>query len=204
MPKEWAAYDGHADRGVATPSLVLDRNGKYLYIYYDDHSRVVNGRVVFGMARAQLTGELPGPGAWYKYHAGQFSEPGLGGLETSILDRVEANADVLQPHVVYSAELDRYLMVLGVLAVDEYVKGAPLSLSGIYLASSTDAVTWSAPQRLLRDYSCPTGGQSLSWESTIVWDPKSTSIGWLVYGHTPSWSTPPPYMVGRRISFAWQ
>jgi hypothetical protein len=201
-PKDWAAYLGQGDRGVATPSLALDREGKYLYIYYDDHSRVVGGRVVFGVARAEFAGAPPGPGSWYKYRDGQFSEPGLGGLETPILHMVDANADVLQPHVVYSDELECYLMVLGVLPVDEYVGGAPLSQGGMYLASSSDGIHWSTPQQLLRDYACPLTGESLSWESTILWDVDSTARGWLVYGHTPTWASPPPYLVGRRISFA--
>jgi len=203
MGKDWAAYPNQGDRGTATPSLVADRSGRYLYVYYDEHSRVNNRGVIIGLARTEPAGNDPTQWQWTKYYQGGFTQPGLAGLETPVVTLTNLGADALQAHVVFSADLDRYVMILGVSYIDEYVDGAPLTRSGMYLSFSKDGIEWAAPERLIADYAVPLDGQSLSWEGTLLWDEGSGLAGWLVYSFTPNWGTQAPFMNGRRLSFSF-
>jgi hypothetical protein len=79
-PKGWFIYEGQADTGAGLPCCTVSKDGKYLYIYYEEHSRVGGRGVQICMARAHLADGPPLPGKWYKYYNGSFSQPGLGGM----------------------------------------------------------------------------------------------------------------------------
>lgn len=194
--------------GVAAPSVVRDRTGRYLLAYYTEHSPGAGKRgVAIGMARAEVGPGDPIPGNWRKYHEGKFGEPGLGGRDTAILEiEPRDEAAYFQPHVVFSGELDRYVMVLSVAWWRETWGDADLSRSGVYVAFSEDGISWSTPEPLWIDHSLPAIGRPLAWQATIVWDEGSTTEGWLVYAFSEKWGPgsflgTPHYMAGRRIAF---
>jgi hypothetical protein len=205
-PKEFKAFDTHFFRGASLPGMVADKDGRYLYVYYVDQS-FAQGTSQVCVARADLSAAPPLPGKFTKYFEGGFTEPGIGGRETHVFSvRQLDDAHALYPHPTYSAALDRYVMVFNVNRWKEPMNGLPLAQSGIYLAYSSDLVTWSEPVKLIVDYSYPILGKSLSWEATIVWDDdKSGDKGWLLYSHSPAWGQErgqtPHYFVGRRIGF---
>jgi hypothetical protein len=206
--KAWTAHPGHNARGAGLPGLAPDPGGRYLYLYYTDQSFTAGRGTQICMARADLAQGPPLPGRWRKYWAGEFSEPGLGGRESPVLS-VDAldEAHAMYPHPAYSAYLGKYIMVFNVNRWKEPVRGLPLTLSGIYFAVSDDGIQWSAPAMLVRDYSYPILGKSLSWEATIVWDGSEGREGWLVYGHSERWGHDstrgiPHYMVGQRLKLA--
>ncbi len=207
-PKEWAINDRHADRGAAVPCLVKEKSGRYLYIYYTDHSRVDNLGIQISMARADISKEPPLPGNWFKYFQGDFTQPGLAGSDTPIVSaRQFGLADALSPDVVYSKYLDKYVMVFTIDAWKELASKDELKYTGIYLTYSEDGIHWNEPQRIITDHTLPHIGYSLSWVPTIVWDDEQGIEGWLVYSYSPSWghkwnkSGTPHFMVGSRIKF---
>ncbi len=85
--------------------------------------------------------------------------------------------------------------------------GVVMEKSSIYIAFSDNGINWSAPENLIKDFAIPLLGKSFSWMANIIWDDNSSTEGWLIYGHSPSWgheyndSGIPHYMAGRRIRF---
>jgi hypothetical protein len=200
-PKAWTAYDGQADRGAAAPGVVLDAGGRYLYLFYEDHSRV-NGRgVQIFVARADLTAGPPAPGRFSKYYDGAFSEPGIGGLDSVIISgKAYDHADAMFPHPVRSAYLGLFVMIFNVDVWREWQSGRPAARSGFYLAYSCDLVNWSTPALLFVDNTVPVNGRSLSWQGSLLWDDPAEKSGWLVYGYSQRWPES-HHMVARRLSF---
>jgi hypothetical protein len=205
-PKEWTAYPGHTARGTGLPGAVADPDGRYVYAYYTDQSMQEGRGTQICMARADLNEGPPLPGRWKKLFRGAFAEPGVGGRESPVVDVLATDgAHAMYPHVSYSRYLGAYVMALNVNAWKEPARGAPPSRSGIYVATSGDAVHWSRPVQLLSDYSYPMPRRSLSWEATVVFDDADGRDGWLVYAHSPDWPAgprvgKPHFMVGRRIA----
>lgn len=201
QPKSWAAYANQADRGAAEPGAVLTKDGRYVLLYYSEHSRAEGRSVDICVARADVTHGPPLPGTFLKYHQGSFSEPGIGGADTPVVVGPDPNvANALEGHVVYSPSVERYLMIFGVDAWQERFDGQLPALSGLYSSWSEDGVTWSRPVRLIADYGVPQTSLSLSWEGSVVWDDARGAAGHLLYGYSPSWGTPPHYLVGRRMT----
>jgi hypothetical protein len=201
QPKEWAAYPNQSDRGAAEPGAVVSRDGRYVFLYYTEHSRVDGRSVDICVARADLQAGPPLPGAFSKYRNGGFSEPGLGGHDSPIVvGPAPTIANALEGHVVYSKAADRYLMIFGVDDWDARMKGRPPELGGLYAAWSTDGVVWAEPKRLIADQGVPQEGRSLSWEGSVLWDDDTGTTGTLIYGYTPNWQSPGHYMVGRRLT----
>ncbi|HYQ43892.1 MAG TPA: hypothetical protein VER11_18050 [Polyangiaceae bacterium] len=200
QPKTWTAYPNQGDRGAAEPGAIVSKDGRYLYLYYTEHSRVQGRGVDICVARAELESGPPLPGSFKKYYDGSFSEPGLGGRDTPVVTaKGFAFANALEGHVTYSKLADQYLMVFGIDAYQQRTSGMPATESGMYAAWSTDALSWSPPQKLIADQAVPQEGKSLSWEGSILFDDETGSTGTLVYGYTPSWGGTPHYMAGRRI-----
>lgn len=199
--KTYTAYPNQGDRGLGEPGAVVSRDGRYVYLYYTEHSRL-NGRGVdICVARADVSNGPPLPGTFRKYYLGNFSEPGIGGKDSPVVTASEFDAaNALEGHVTYSAKVQKYLMVFGVDAYKERTSGMLPLVSGLYSAWSSDAVSWSRPKRLITDYAVPQQGRSLSWEASVLFDDDQGGNGVLIYGYTPSWGTVPHYMVARRMS----
>jgi hypothetical protein len=109
-------------------------------------------------------------------------------------------AYTMQPHVVYSAYLRRYVMTFAAGYYLEMALTAPLAQSGLYVAFSEDGADWSVPKQLVVDYVDFLPGKSFSWEVSIVWDDDGGQQGWLVYAHRDA-GEGSFYMVGHRIAF---
>ncbi len=206
-PKEWTFYDEQQDRGTGEPDVILDKTGKYLYLYYVEHSRQDGRGVQICMARSEISKNPPIPGTWMKYYNGSFSENGLKGLDTPVISAKNTDdAEAIFPHPAYSKTLGKYIMIYNVNFWKEYVYNTGLKNSGIYIAYSDDGINWSKPFLLVKDNCVPLPEKSLSWQANIIWDDKSDLEGWLVYGYSERWghrsnNMVPHYMVGRRISF---
>jgi len=206
-PKEWTFYKDHQDRGAGEPGAVPDKTGKYLYLYYTEHSRQEGRGVQICMARAKIDKDPPLPGTWMKYYRGGFTENGLKGLDTPVISAKNMDdAEAVFPHPVYSGKLDLYIMIFNINFWKEYVYNTGLKNSGIYIAYSGDGIKWSKPYLLVKDNCMPLPGKSISWQANIIWDEKSDAEGWLVYGYSEKWghrinNMVPHYMAGRRISF---
>jgi hypothetical protein len=210
-PKEWAADPHQGGRGVGLPGGLADVSGKYFYIYYTDLSTPQGGTGgQISVARCSLEDGPPLPGNWKKYFRGDFTEPGLGGKETPIIDLYSSgHAGARYGRPTYSVSLKKYVMVFNVNRAKEWADGLPPESSGIYLALSDDLIKWSAQVKLVSGYAQRVLGKPVKLAPTLVFDPDDKPSGWLIYAYSPKLTTPrlanlgtPTYMVGRRISFA--
>ncbi|HNX58981.1 MAG TPA: hypothetical protein PKK43_07765 [Spirochaetota bacterium] len=204
-PKSYQSYSDQPDRGIAECGIVADRNGKYLYCYYSEHSRD-NGRgVPVCVARADVSTGAPLPGKWKKYYDGAFSEDALGGNDTPVISLSSLNdSNAIAPHPVYSASLGKYVMVVCADTWKEYMYGKPAEDAGVYLCFSDDGLKWSEPTQIICDFVTPFPGKSLVWQPTLVFDKGSSTDGWLVYGRSQIWGVTNKegishYLAGRRI-----
>jgi hypothetical protein len=202
--KGWQAYPGQADSGAGEPWILRSHDGAWWYLYYTEHSRVDGRGVQICMARAPASAP-PAPGVFRKLYQGGFTEPGLGGRDTPLLNaQAFDQGESLAPQVVYSPALGLYVMVFNLDVWKEFVEKKGLRRSGVYLATSKDGVRWSRPEPLLIDWSVAQVGQSVTWHPAIVFDPGSSTEGWLLYGHTGRWGPStggtPHHLWGRRIT----
>jgi hypothetical protein len=207
-------------QGTATPGSVASADGASLYVYYDEHSGEDgqgNPRpVAICMARAELGSwppaipASPGPIAGFsKYRDGQFSTPGVGGVDSPVVRAPIDSAAAFQAHVVRSGSLNGFVMIHGVDAwAERTLTGIP-RVSGIYAAFSDDAIHWqSSGAPIVTDFANLWANESVSWEASILWESGSDTTGWLVYasGEAPPPSmpgvAPSPHMVGRRVTVA--
>ncbi len=206
-PKTWARYPGQADRGTGEPSLALDPSGNWLYTYYTEHSRANTVGVYISMARASTEIRDPADIEFFKYHNGEFSEPGLGGSDSPIIRLTTGQTtEALLPHVVFVPALERYVMTLSVNNWNDYLTDQGLTNSGAYISFSRDGITWSTPALVHRDFVVPIVRESFCWGSTIVFDDVDELTGWFLYGYSSSWAPwqwggTPHHLVGHRIRF---
>jgi hypothetical protein len=123
-----------APRGAGQPSAV--RFGDYLYLYYTDWGGDIPDAI--HVARAPLA-HADIPAAWRKYFQGAFTEPGIGGRSTPVIQRAppeDATVYAAHPSVSWNVALGRLLAVFE-------------SRDGFYAATSADGVTWDPPQRFM-------------------------------------------------------
>ena len=212
-PKSWDAYPGQADKGAGEPYCAASRDGKYLYAYYTEHSRVNNRGVQICMARCDVSTGAPLPGRWYKYYNGAFSEAGIGGLDTPVMSAdFMDNSEALEPFVDYSPYLGRYVMIFGIDHYKEWLNiTSPVpDKCGIYTAYSEDGITWGKPdQQVIKDFSVPITGMSLSWHGMVIWDDAQKREGLMIWSYSERWGhtadgNVPHYMVGQRVRFDLQ
>lgn len=210
--KNYNAYPNQADKGVAAPACIpiKSKDGNYLYVYYCDHSRV-DGRgnprgVQIFLARAEISSNPPLPGRWYKYYNGRFTQPGIEGLDSPVITAIDKNgADAINPHVVYSNYLDKYIMVYNVFDWEASQNREEVGYSGTYVAYSDDGINWYNHERIISANTIPSEGDMLSWHHAIIWDDSKEQEGLLIYAYSNSWGGwgdyVPHYMVSRRIKF---
>ena len=204
-PKEWAAYPGQSGRGNGLPGAVANPAGDFLFVYYTNLSVEKGLFQNICVARSDLRAGPPLPGNWKKYYNGDFTEPGIGGNETSILDVSSiAPASAVYPHVVYSQYLKKYVMVFGINLREEALEELPASKSGIYLSLSSDGLNWSAPVKLVAQYAVRFLGKPVTMAPSVIFDNPKGQAGWLLYAFSPkvtNGSVPgtPYYMVGQRL-----
>ena len=195
---------------MGLPGGLADASERHFYIYYTDLSTTQGGTGgQICVARCSLDDGPPLPGNWKKYFQGDFTEPGLGGRETPIIDLyASGHTGARYGRPTYSKSLGKYVMVFTVNQAKEWEDGLPPQISGIYLALSEDLIKWSDQVKLVSIYAQRVLGKQMATAPTILFDQDDKPSGWLIYGYSPKLSNPslpgvgtPLYMVGRRISF---
>jgi hypothetical protein len=205
-PKAWEAFPGQADRGAGAPFCAASHDGRYLYAYYEEHSRVDGRGVQICMARSDISAGPPLPGTWRKYYKGAFNEVGLAGLDTPVMDAAPlGSADAGCPFVDYSPCLKKYVMLFNVCAWKEHANPKPVK-SGIYVAFSDDGIKWAEPEQVIRDFSIALLNKSVSWHPCVIWDKPEKREGTLVFSHSPRFGHDstrgiPHSMAGQRVKF---
>lgn len=207
-PKDWSDWSGQSIRGVGTPSALIDATNTYFYLYYVEFSGFKNGLPALCLARAPLSKGPPLPNNWEKFYLDDFTEPGLGGKETPIIDGAAIKTGAMYPHATFSKSLNKYILTFNFNRVAEVRQEMALDKSGIYIALSDDGIHWSAPVKLITTYSQRVLGLSIAIEPTLVLDTPDSLTGWLLYAYTPKYTSNPSipgvalHLAGRRISFA--
>lgn len=189
LPKNPA---GPGDQGVGEPWVLAEPKGGFLYAYYTSHERVDGRGVQICLARCPVADALT-PGAWKKFHAGGFAEPGLVGKDTPVVTSGQKAADALFPHVVFIPGLRKFVMVL---CLNVWREGAKPERSGIYAAFSDDGIHW-PPGAMKQLWAVPTIaaiGREVAWHPTFIPDESTAgeAKGWLYYGYSENWGHEPP------------
>lgn len=104
---------------------------KYLYVYYTDHAKT--GERGLAVARAEsadviISAQQGNLSEWKKYYNGHFSEPGLGGNFTPLLQSQE----LTWPHIIYNSYLKKFILIY-------------TTAKKLFLRFSLDGLVWENP-----------------------------------------------------------
>lgn len=190
-------------QGVGTASVLPTPGGKYLLAWFTVYSPAPGRGSEIGMARA--TAESGGgAGSWWKWHGGDFSEPGIGGRGDPVISFKQRKGAAMDASVLWVPECRRYLMVFtGVIHGDTKPDSDPKG--GIWVACSREGIAWSEPVRIVKAIGVPCTGRECAMHPSLVIN-KATADSvdaTLLYGYSPSWGAtaeaPSHHLVGRTI-----
>ncbi len=150
-PIDCSARNGFFAGGHGDFSVILDRDSAYFYFLFGNYGGPLEGQGV-AVARMAFEDRANPAGAVWKYHAGAWNEPGLGGLVTPVFPAKvawqEANADALWgPSVHWNTYLRSYVVLLNHACCEPQ-----WPQEGIYIAFNPDLGNpdaWTAPARIL-------------------------------------------------------
>lgn len=149
-PMDPDAANGFFAGGHGDPSVILDHQREYFYIFFGNYGGAAGSQGV-GVARMAYANRSNPAGKVWKYHNGRWQEPGLGGQLTPIFPvrRAwgDANPDAFWgPAVHWNRHLNCYVMLLNRAA------GGGWSQEGIYVSFNPDLSRpdgWSTPRKIL-------------------------------------------------------
>jgi hypothetical protein len=151
--KDCAAQNGYFAKGLGDFSVILDRDRRYFYFLTGAYGGNVSqqGVAIMRMSISDLAAPV---GAVWKYHAGGWSEPGLGGRVTPIFPatvawQTSATDSFWGPSIHWNTYLQKYVVLMNRSCC---VPGWPQE--GVYLTVTSDIsdpASWSAPVKIL-DY----------------------------------------------------
>lgn len=169
--------------GASLPGAIIANN--YIYVFYTYAPSVgypdQNQKHEIQVARAPLSSD-GAPGTWLKYYNGSFSQPGLGGLGSPVIQYPEYWCG--QPWPAYSTYLKEYVLVY-------------ICEHGWYFSTSTDLVNWTAPNNFFQSQSTSyfVNGQETDEDVTLVTPGNPPGVigqnGYVLYAHTPAWGEVP-------------
>jgi len=195
-------------QGIGDVCVIPDASQTYLYAYFTDLTRkkgpfASNAKI--GMARCKID-DRGRPGKWMKYYNGDFTEPGLGGMEGTVVFPPLLNSDVFAPHVSYVPAFKAYLMVCNVMVYSDHQKPQAKE-GGIYYCYSKDGIRWSEPKRLVVGHPVPYQNlEYIAHPRLLLNQEKDSAVsGLLLYCYSPHWGTTPPQsphsLASRSITF---
>lgn len=190
-------------QGIGTASVTSTPGGKYLLAWFTVYSPTPGRGSEIGMARAPAASGGEG-GNWWKWHDGDFTEPGIGGRGTPVVSFQERKGAAMDPSVVWVPECRRYVMVFtGVIHGDTAPESDPQG--GIWVACSREGIAWSEPVRIVKGIGVPCTGRECTMHPSLVINGATadTIDATLLYGYSPSWGfavdAPCHHLVGRTV-----
>jgi len=147
------AQNGFFAGGHGDFTVIADRAGENLYFLFTNYTGSVEEQGI-AMARMSILDRWGPAGAVWKYHNGDFSQPGLGGFVEPIFAAragwETAKADSMWgPSVHYNTHIERYVMLMNRSCCD-----TRWPQEGIYASFNEDIRNpegWSAPVKILDD-----------------------------------------------------
>jgi hypothetical protein len=158
-PPDCSARNGFFASGHGDFTVIPDREREYFYFFFGSYGGDVRGQGV-AVARMAFADRDRPAGAVWKYFAGDWNQPGIGGSVTPILAAhtawQQANADSFWgPSVHWNTHLNAYVMLLNRACCQ------PMwPQEGIYVSFAADLSNpggWKAPQKILRAQDLPFG-----------------------------------------------
>ncbi|HOI30244.1 MAG TPA: T9SS type A sorting domain-containing protein [Melioribacteraceae bacterium] len=183
--------------GVGNPTVFKSKDGNYLYMMFTEWLRgnPVSRPDLIYLARAAVSSDGE-PGSWFKYSNGSFSQPGLGGLGTPVINQPPpdglTSVYAALPAVSYNTAIDQFIVVFQ-------------SRNGIHISTSSNGISWDTPRLIWneRDFylSSIQGQPGVAYPSLISLDHPSQmttgSQGYLYFGRGyPNGN--PPHIMARR------
>jgi len=188
-------YEGF--KGAGNPTVLISRNGQYLYMYYMEWVSTHSSDAI-SLARASVNSD-GAPGAWYKYKNGGFNEPGLGGKSDVVIQRATETAGYAGvPNVTFNSFLNRYLAIV-------------MGHDGFYYTSSGDGLIWDTPKRFwdvpaITNSALVTGDNFYYYPTLISVDQNTddltTHTAYLYYAHGLK-NTTPHFMARRPVRIGY-
>ena len=179
--------------GASEPGAIIADG--YIYVFYTYAPSPgypdQNDKYEIQVARAPVSGD-GAPGTWLKYYNGSFSQPGLGGQGSPVIDYPDFWC--AQPWPAYSTYLKEYVLV--------YICG-----HGWYFSTSKDLVHWTQPTGFFQANSASffVSGLETDEDVTLVTpgDPPGVigQSGYVLYANTPAWAQTPHELWMRPFNF---
>jgi hypothetical protein len=147
------AENGFFAGGHGDFSVILDGNGEYFYFLFTNYGGAAGTQGV-AMARMAFEDRDDPVGAVYKYHLGQWSEPGLGGMVTPILpaavswDRADTDS-FWGPAIHWNTYLESYVVLLNHACCKPRWPQEGIYVT--YPSDLSDPGTWTRPAKISFD-----------------------------------------------------
>jgi hypothetical protein len=163
-----------------------DLTGEHLYAYYTNVVPNPEERNGICMARCRLEDQAA-PGKWQKYFDGGFTEPGLGGRESLVIELPFPVAGMSQPQVTYLKNFKKYFMLCVAVCSTEAFAHVPPQRSGVFCSVSDDGVHWCMPQLLWLAHTIPVVDREYTGHPCLYVERETATriTGSLVYCYTP-------------------
>jgi hypothetical protein len=150
-PVDCTSRNGYFAGGHGDFTVVLDQEQKYFYFLFTNYAGPVETQGVVTARMAYEDRFHPRNAVW-KYHAGQWNQPGVGGPTTPILPAAVSwqrrrTDSFWGPSVHWNRHLRSYVMLMNRSCCDT---GWPQE--GIYTSFTTDLSnpgSWTAPEKLM-------------------------------------------------------
>lgn len=147
------SQNGYIAGGHGDLSVILDRDKKYFYILFTNYAGPVRHQGV-GVARMAYADRWSPAGAVWKYHKGEWMEPGILGKMTAIFPAKvswqAADTDSFWgPAIHWNTYLEQYVMLLNRSCCSP---GFPEE--GVYVSFNADLSKpedWKRPKKILED-----------------------------------------------------
>jgi hypothetical protein len=151
-PVDCNSSNGFFGGGHGDFSVILDRSREYFYFFFTNYGGPAAGQGVVTARMSFLDRDNPA-GSVFKYHNGQWSEPGLGGRVSAVFRArsVWQRADYDSfwgPAIHWNTHLERYVIVM-----NHACCGYEWPQEGIYITFNADLgepIGWTTPSQLLR------------------------------------------------------
>jgi hypothetical protein len=150
-PLDATAQNGYFAGGHGDFSVILDREHKFFYFFFDNYGGPAENQGV-AVARLAFEDRFDPVGKVQKYYAGEWNEPGLGGRVTPIFPVRRAwqfsDPDAFWgPAIHWNTYLNCFVMLLN------HAYGEPgWAQEGIYISFASDLSrpdTWQEPSKIL-------------------------------------------------------
>jgi len=140
-------YDnGYFTGGNGDFSVVLDHDRKYFYFIFTSYAGPASEQGI-GIARSAID-DRGQPGTLRKLYKGEWSQPALGGLFTSLFATPTGwKGPFVDSYWGPSVHWNTYLQ--GYVALMNHTQGQGWEQEGVYITFSKDLLRWSEPKKLL-------------------------------------------------------